>query len=120
VLVSGAGPAVNVLLACVGAFVAVLAKENESGKAFVEFWVTVLRFNVLLFLFNLIPIPPLDGFSVLDGAVDLGDLGRWLRQAGFLAFLIAILIVNSDAFDQVWMAASKGLIQAAQSVLGAA
>jgi Zn-dependent protease len=119
VLVSGAGPVVNVFLAVVGAFVGVLAAKNGAGDGFVHFWETVLRFNVLLFLFNLVPLPPLDGFSVVDGMVDLGELGAQIKRAGMIAFIVAILIVNSDAFDRVWMAVTKALIRLAQSAVGA-
>jgi Zn-dependent protease len=120
VLVSFAGPAVNLFLAVVGAFVLVFALKNgvpRDGRI-VGFWSVVLQFNVLLFLFNMIPIPPLDGFSVVDGTFELGDLGARIRQAGALAFVVAILIVNSDAFDRVWDEAVAGLLRMAATVVG--
>lgn len=121
VLVSSAGPAVNLFLAALGALVLMLVVRGgaDETRAIAQFWFVVLRFNVLLFLFNMIPVPPLDGFSVVDGTFDLGDLGARLRQAGMLAFLIAILIVNSDAFDRVWDACSGALLTAARVVVGA-
>jgi len=118
VLVSFAGPAVNLLLACVGVLVGVLAARHGAPERVVEFWETVLKFNVLLFLFNMIPIPPLDGFSVLDGTFDLGDLGARIRQLGMLAFVIAILIVNSDAFDHVWIGVVNAMIDTTQRLVG--
>jgi len=118
VLVSAAGPAVNLLLACIGVTVGVLAAKSGAAASMVDFWELVLKFNVLLFLFNLVPLPPLDGFSVVDGAFDLGELGARIKQAGFLAFLVAILIVNSDAFDRVWVAVINAMIDVAQRVVG--
>jgi Zn-dependent protease len=120
VLVSGAGPMVNVLLALLGAFVLVVAVNSGAPREgrLVEFWFTVLRYNALLFLFNLIPVPPLDGFSVADGTFDLGELGVLLRRAGFLAFIAAILLVNSDAFSGLLDAVMKALVQVASSVVG--
>jgi len=127
VLVAAAGPVVNLLLAALGALLLVLLLGGETVLAtplkdlwrlalashVTTFWMVTLHFNLLLCLFNLIPIPPLDGFSVADGAFDLGELGQMLQRAGFLAFIIAILIVNSDAFDRVWDACSRGLLRAA-------
>lgn len=120
VLVSAAGPAVNLLLAVVGALVLTLAVKGGVAveSPVVEFWWVVLRFNLLLFLFNMIPIPPLDGFSVVDGTFELGDLGARIRQMGMLAFVVAILIVNSSAFDRAWDACTKGVVIAAQLVVG--
>ncbi len=67
VLVSGAGPASNLLLAFL--FTAALfvglrsgARESEPLMALLN---TGIQMNVLLALFNLVPLPPLDGSSVL-------------------------------------------------------
>jgi Zn-dependent protease len=121
VLVAAAGPAVNLFLAAFGALVITVLHAATGGLdgRIAEFWLVVLRFNLLLFLFNMIPIPPLDGFSVADGTFDLGELGELLRRAGFLAFVIAILIVNSKPFDDVWDACTLGLLNAARIVVGA-
>jgi len=118
VLVSAAGPAVNLLLAFFGVFVGVVAEQHGAGAAFVDFWETVLRFNVLLLLFNMIPIPPLDGFSVLEGTFDLGEFGARIRQAGMFAFIVAVLIVNSDAFDRLWDGVVSAMIRFANMRVG--
>ncbi len=66
-VVSGAGPASNLLLALF--FTAALfvglrsgVRENEPAMALLN---TGIQINVLLALFNLVPLPPLDGSSVL-------------------------------------------------------
>jgi Zn-dependent protease len=131
VLVAGAGPAVNLFLVALGAMLLVMvlgpdAVLNASLKQVRQlalaspvgaFWLMTLQFNLLLFLFNLIPIPPLDGFSVAEGTFDLGELGDMLKRAGFLAFVIAILIVNSDAFGHVWDVCANGVLYAAARVV---
>ena len=54
--------------------------------------------NALLFVFNSIPIPPLDGFAVFKGLLDptLPDLVRWMeRNAGMLqltGFLVLFVL----------------------------
>ncbi len=118
VLVSIAGPAVNLGLAAVAVLAGVAAAKAGAPHRFVQFCDIALQFNVLLFLFNMIPIPPLDGFSVLDGAFDLGEFGMRVKQMGFLAFLVALLILNSDAFDHVWNSVVSGMVNVADRMLG--
>ena len=67
VLVSGAGPAANLLLALL--FTAALflalrsgARESDPLMALLN---TGVQMNVLLAIFNMVPLPPLDGSSVL-------------------------------------------------------
>jgi Zn-dependent protease len=71
VLVSGAGPLANLLLAV--AFTAALfvalrggGKESDPLMALLD---TGIKMNVLLALFNLVPLPPLDGSSVFYWAM---------------------------------------------------
>jgi Zn-dependent protease len=69
-LVSIAGPASNLLMASV---VAVVWRLGLLQRLPVDLDLTVFMFvsiNITLFLFNLIPLGPLDGFSVLSGIVD--------------------------------------------------
>lgn len=73
VLVAAAGPAINAVLAFCAALLvhAVLAGEGVMGPDLAEF---LLRFaalsilaNLVLGLFNLMPLPPLDGGRILVG-----------------------------------------------------
>ena len=121
VIVSAAGPAVNLGLACVGAVVlAAMVRVNAdvNGRIF-GFWELVLTRNAMLFLLNMIPVPPLDGFSVADGTFDLGELGARMRQAGMLVFIVAVLIVNTDAFHNVIVQFVRWIYAAASFVVGA-
>ncbi len=61
-LVAVAGPLSNLLLAIIGALVLRSMTDNIS---IINFLVTFVKLNVVLFVFNLIPIPPLDGSRVL-------------------------------------------------------
>jgi Zn-dependent protease len=83
--VAAAGPVSNLLLATLAAFVWGLLSPAAGG------WLdlvldTLLQLNVLLAIFNMIPVPPLDGGNVLAGllparlAVQLDRLRPW----GFL------------------------------------
>ncbi len=57
-----------------------------------RFCSVLLALNVILFLFNLIPLPPLDGASVLGGLVrPVREWMSWLR-GGAMGGLIGLLI----------------------------
>jgi len=99
-LMSLAGPAANfslVLIAAIlwnlGAAMGLFSNEQQSGGV-VEFLWVLFRLNILLGVFNLIPIPPLDGFSALalflpeETAVRLFDLGFRIRSFSFLVLLL--------------------------------
>ncbi|MCF2148494.1 site-2 protease family protein [Desmonostoc muscorum LEGE 12446] len=67
ILVSAAGPLSNLTLGIL--FIAVLkliANFSLPGLFSVEFLYLAARINLILFLFNLLPIPPLDGFHVFS------------------------------------------------------
>jgi Zn-dependent protease len=97
VIVSFAGPAVNLLLAVLGAAIVGTLLQTDAdggGRLSRVFWSMVLFRNVALFVLNMIPVPPLDGFSVLDGIFDLGSFGAAMRNAGNLAFVVLIVVLN--------------------------
>lgn len=61
-LVSAAGPFSNLVLAFIGALLAQLVSAGSTLESFLSVFVVL---NVAVFVFNLIPIPPLDGSRVL-------------------------------------------------------
>ncbi|MEA3346395.1 MAG: site-2 protease family protein [Chloroflexota bacterium] len=66
-LVALAGPVSNLVLAAV--LVLPMRAGLLRGGAIGEMWITLISVNVSLALFNLLPIPPLDGASVLIGVL---------------------------------------------------
>jgi Zn-dependent protease len=64
-LVALAGPTMNVLLAGAGALAFRASFRSIDALFFIRFLLVFVEINVLLAVFNLIPIPPLDGSRLL-------------------------------------------------------
>lgn len=89
VLVTLAGPASNLVLALLAAVVGGLLYRNEPRTA--EIFLLIVGLNVTLAVFNLLPLPPLDGGQVLRHAIRMRDetyfaIARW----SFFALLLAL------------------------------
>ena len=102
VLVAAAGPASNLVLAVVASLIlavlpispVVLGESNVSAPiaALLSF---AVRLNLLLAVFNMLPIPPLDGGNVLSGLLPkrFASVLDQVRPYGFL-LLYALLFTN--------------------------
>lgn len=93
-LISGIGPLSNLLLAVCAAFVlkGLVVAGQERGSGLFELAVAALLVNVSLGVFNLIPIPPLDGFGVVESLAPAEFIPAviWLRRYGFLILFVAM------------------------------
>jgi Zn-dependent protease len=115
-LVSLAGPVTNLIIAFVFGIILQLMLAagalQESGFVLVssgativegtngayqfiyEVFATVVFFNLLLFLFNLIPLAPLDGWKIMLGLVPRDtaiEFSRYEQQSTYLLFFIILL-----------------------------
>jgi len=104
-LVAAAGPVSNFLLALLfTGILLVIIKLGlvDSEQDFLLHLMTLgIELNVLLAVFNLIPIPPLDGSKVASFGLP-GDLGeRYDRIVGPYGFMILMLLLISGAFGYV-------------------
>ncbi|MBV9412450.1 MAG: site-2 protease family protein [Acidimicrobiia bacterium] len=97
-LVSLAGPAVNIVLAVAAAFA--LRQVLASGQpvrawSLGDFLLNLGTANVLLAVFNLIPLPPLDGSAVVERLMPESWWPGYLRirQYSMGALLIVVLLL---------------------------
>ncbi len=97
-LVAGAGPATNILLALIFGLVIRFFGADMSDTALSAFAI-IAYVNMLLALFNLIPIPPLDGSKVLSAILPRGlahsydRLRVGLERLGVLQGTLLLLII---------------------------
>jgi Zn-dependent protease len=101
-LVAAAGPASNLVLAVVSAFAlaalpispVVLGEANVSAPL-ASFLSMAVTLNILLAVFNMLPIPPLDGGNVLSGLLPprLSSMLNQVRPYGFI-LLYALILTN--------------------------
>lgn len=106
ILVALAGPVSNLILATISLFF--LDKvTNDLVSTFLFFFAQI---NVLLFVFNLIPVPPLDGSHVLFALLPGNTYGLQLtlQRYGFLLLMVAIFVGGSFIY---------GIVQAIMQVL---
>jgi Zn-dependent protease len=102
ILVSLAGPFANLILAFVFGFVfkalltvaPALFQNNDAGKMIANFFIVGIWINLALAVFNLLPIPPLDGSHLL--LILIPDryyaFKRRLLQFGAIALIVLLIV----------------------------
>jgi len=103
VWVALAGPGANLLQALLwGVLLYVLAGTGLAERFFIEMCKAGMLTNVVMFVFNLFPLPPLDGGRILVGllpwrqAVMVSRIEPW-------GFFIVMVLVVTGVISSVWM-----------------
>lgn len=99
-IVGFAGPAANLALAAVGVAlawlaVAVVGFSAGAANAIYLIGLTLAQANLVLMFFNLIPLPPLDGSSIVPVFLPNRALRRWyeLQRYSFVIFIALIFLL---------------------------
>ena len=112
-IVAVAGPAMNFFLAWLAALL--MPETSVKGTvdaAFVQFLIYFMLSNLVLGLFNLLPIPPLDGGRIAVGLLPLNMAIAWakLERAGiFIVLGTVFLLPYLTGFDPVGTALEEVL-----------
>ena len=99
ILVALAGPMMNVLLAVVVAGIHVLLFKNnvipagDAGSELNRVFSFTVYTNFILFFFNLVPVPPLDGGHVAEHLLPYKQRSAYEHYAKFGPFIVMALVL---------------------------
>ena len=100
-IVAAAGPLTNLLLAGIFAVLIRLSDTLALSSSVVELASYIVFINILLALFNAIPIPPLDGSKILvallpyNAAMRYREITTWVERHGvFVMFAFVFIFIS--------------------------
>lgn len=113
-LVAGAGPLSNIILAV---FFGLLLRFGLVGSLFspatANLVLTIVTINIILALFNLLPVPPLDGSKILFALLPLKfrEVEEWMnRYQLFLIIIVLFVVLNTSILLQLVSGLTRLLI----------
>jgi Zn-dependent protease len=118
VLVSLAGPLSNFLIAFIAYGIFVFAM-NDAPMFVIDLLLMMMQLNVVLFVFNLLPFPPLDGYRIIE---DLAPPHMRMKmtqyeQYGILLFLILVITpLDQFTIQPIFNVAIPAVIGGFQSI----
>ncbi len=109
VWVALAGPGVNLLQALVwGLAWLLMSSAGVQERFFIEMCQAGVLVNVVMFAFNLFPLPPLDGGRVLTGLLPWKQALAFSRIEPY-GFFIVMALVLLGVINAIWMQPIMGL-----------
>lgn len=114
VLVSLAGPVSNILLALIVMIIYKVlivsgATSSETlGYIMFGLW-RIISINIFLAIFNLIPIPPFDGYHVLASFLP-GKALYFMEKNGQIIHFVVFVLLISNVLDVPLMVCSNGVL----------
>ena len=105
-LATAAGPAMNVVLIAVGALL--LGVAVPFAPMLGTLVIQLLLINASLVVFNLMPLPPLDGSHFLKHALKLSD--EFMMRMSFYSLFIMLFLINFAPFRALMHTLILGLL----------
>ena len=108
VLVAAAGPASNLVLAVIAAVLLRIVpvspytlNEPNVSAPLATFLAAAMQTNLLLAIFNMIPIPPLDGGNVLGGLLPPRLAYQYDSMIRPYGFILLYVLMFTGGFDKI-------------------
>lgn len=94
-MVAAAGPGANIIVAIVFSLLIRFAGDLGLTSAFVSLAALIVFINIFLAIFNLIPIPPLDGSKILFTFLPYRwqHIQQWLERYQLILLLLVIFVL---------------------------
>jgi len=99
-LVAMAGPVSNVIFAVILA--AVARATVTAAPALAQFAARGVELSLYLAIFNMLPVPPLDGSKLLLAARIPPAIYNEIARAGFLLLIVAVSVSNLGRWMSEW------------------
>lgn len=126
VLTSLAGPITNFIIAFIAMLVMTIIGNVSFSSRGIGFDLASVFYNVCYYLlimnlglgiFNLIPIPPLDGSKVVGAVLPTDLYFNYMRYERF-GFIILIILINMPFFDTILNACLNGIMSLYSNIIG--
>lgn len=117
--VAFAGPGSNLLVSFLAMFLQILfVRYFHVGRGVILFLNWLMLYNVWFAFFNLIPIPPMDGYNVLRTVLPLDKAMAYERLVGPYCNLILIVLCFTGIVNVVISPISTLYLALCQAILG--
>ncbi|MDR0823288.1 MAG: site-2 protease family protein [Endomicrobium sp.] len=105
-LIAFAGPFVHILLIAASFILlklSVVFSQFTMGfaQSIIEFLYIMIQVNMVLFVFNLLPIPPLDGSKIISYFLPKDIAEKYMGMNQYVGFIILIVLISSGFLSQI-------------------
>ena len=119
ILVSIAGPAANLITAFLALVVMVTIVHSgvNMSRGMSTVFSLILIYNINFAIFNMIPIPPLDGSAILKQLLPY-ELAQKYRELERYSFFILIIFLMTPILSSILVPMQRLILQMFESIIG--